>query len=51
MVQKAVILGLPFLASVSAPTDLALKRAAEAGLMVCAQSRDGLVFFDETGAA
>jgi FdhD protein len=49
MVQKAVILGLPFLASVSAPTELALRVARRAGLKVCAQSRDGLVFFETTG--
>ena len=46
MVQKAVILGLPFLASVSAPTDLALRTAKRSGLMICAFSRDGLVFFE-----
>lgn len=50
MVQKAVILGLPLLASVSAPTDLALRWAERSGLMVCAQSRDGLVVFDAPGA-
>ena len=49
MVQKAVILGLPFLASVSAPTELALRVAARAGLKVGAQSRDGVVFFETTG--
>ena len=49
MVQKAAILGLPVLASVSAPTALALTVAARAGLAVCAQSGDGVVVFDSAG--
>lgn len=47
MVQKAVILGLPALASVSAPTALALGTARRAGLAVYARSGDGIVVFDE----
>lgn len=46
MVQKAVILGLPALASVSAPTALALDTARRAGLAVYARSGDGVVVFD-----
>ncbi len=49
MVQKAAILGLPLLASVSAPTGLALSVAARAGLSVCAQSGDGVVVFGAGG--
>jgi FdhD protein len=46
MVQKAVIFGVPLLASLSAPTDLALRTA----LVVCARSGKGVVFFDGAGA-
>ncbi len=46
MVQKAVIFGVPFLASVSAPTDLALRAAGRFGLGICARSGGGAVFFD-----
>ena len=51
IVQKAAILGLPCLGSVSAPTDLALRAARRAGLKVFAQSGDGvMVFADEASS-
>jgi FdhD protein len=45
LVQKAVVLGLPFLASVSAPTDLALRVAGRSGLGVAALAGDTVMFF------
>lgn len=46
MVQKAVMFRVPFLASLSAPTDLAVRAAARFGLAIAARSGDGVVFFD-----
>ena len=45
MVQKAAMAGIPFLASVSAPTALAVRLAAEAGMGLAANNRDGIMFF------
>lgn len=47
MVQKAAIFGAPFLASVSAPTGLALRTARKAGLGVAARAGDGVVLFGD----
>jgi FdhD protein len=41
LVQKAVTVGIPLLATLSAPTSLALELAAEAGLVLAARSRGG----------
>jgi FdhD protein len=41
LVQKAVSVGIPLLATLSAPTSLALDLAAEAGLILAARSRGG----------
>jgi FdhD protein len=40
MVQKAIAAGFPVLVSASAPTALAIRTAMEAGLTLCALSRD-----------
>lgn len=47
MVQKAAIFGVAFLASVSAPTNLALRTARAVGLGVAAQAGDGVVVFGD----
>ncbi len=49
LVQKAAMVGVPFLASVSAPTALAVRLASEAGMGLAASSRDGIMVF-EAGA-
>lgn len=41
LVQKAVTVGIPLLATLSAPTSLALELAAQAGLALAARSRGG----------
>lgn len=48
LVQKAAILGVPFLATVSAPTALAARLAAAAGMGIAAYSPHGLMLFDDT---
>lgn len=47
LVQKAATVGIPLLATISAPTALALSLAREAGMTLCTLSRaDGVVTFD-----
>ena len=48
LVQKAAMAGVPFLASVSAPTALAARLAAAAGMGLAARSQDGIMLFDPT---
>ena len=50
LVQKAAMVGVPLLASVSAPTALAVRLAAEAGMGLAARARDGVMYFDAAGA-
>jgi len=45
LVQKAAAAGIPYLATISAPTALALKLAGEAGIGLAVASREGIVFF------
>ncbi len=51
MVQKAAVIGAPCLAAVSAPTALALRTAAAAGMTICAQTTDGVMLFPPNPAA
>jgi FdhD protein len=46
LVQKAAAVGVPFLATVSAPTSLALDLAGRAGMALASLSPDGVVLFD-----
>ncbi len=46
LVQKAAMVGVPLLASVSAPTALAVRLAAEAGMVLAASSREGVMVFE-----
>jgi len=46
LVQKAAMAGVPFLASVSAPTALAVRLAQIAGMGLAASSRDGIMLFE-----
>lgn len=48
LVQKAAMVGVPFLASVSAPTALAVRLAQGAGMGLAALSPDGIMLFGET---
>ncbi len=45
LVQKAAAAGIPYLATISAPTALALKLAGEANIGLAVASREGIVFF------
>ena len=45
LVQKAAMAGVPFLASVSAPTALAVRLANAAGMGLAASSPDGIMLF------
>jgi len=45
MVSKAARIGVPLVAAMSAPSDLAIARAAEAGLMVACAASDDIVVF------
>lgn len=47
LVQKAAIAGVAYLATISAPTSLALSMAAAAGMRLAALSPDGLVVMDD----
>jgi FdhD protein len=47
LVQKCALAGIGALATISAPTALALKLAREAGLKLAALSRTGVMIFDE----
>ena len=49
LVQKAAAIRAPFIASVSAPSALAMRLAQEAGMGVAAKSRGGLMMFDSFG--
>ena len=46
LVQKAAAVGVPYLATVSAPTSLALDVAGRAGMALASLSPDGVVMFD-----
>lgn len=46
MVQKAAVLGTPFLAAVSGPSALALRQAAAAGMRIGCLAGDGIMIFD-----
>jgi len=45
LVQKASAAGIPYLATISAPTALALRLAGEANIGLAVASREGIVFF------
>jgi FdhD protein len=49
LVQKAAAIRAPFIASVSAPSALALRLAQVAGMGVAAKTRGGLMLFDSFG--
>lgn len=49
LIQKAAAIRAPFIASVSAPSALALRLAQDAGMGVAAKTRDGLMLFDTFG--
>ncbi len=49
LVQKAAAIRAPFIASVSAPSALALRLAQGAGMGVAAKTRGGLMMFDSLG--
>jgi FdhD protein len=49
LVQKAAAMRAPFIASVSAPSALALRLAQDAGIGVAAKTRDGVMMFDIHG--
>jgi FdhD protein len=49
LVQKAAAIRAPFMASVSAPSALALRLARGAGMGVAAKARGGLMMFDSFG--
>ncbi len=51
LVQKAAMVGVPYLATVSAPTSLALDLARQAGMALASLSPDGVVLFETTEAA
>lgn len=46
LVQKAAAVGVPYLATVSAPTSLALDLAERAGMVLASLSPDGVVMFE-----
>ena len=48
LVQKAASVGIPYLATVSAPTSLALELAGRAGMVLASLSSDGVVLFEST---
>jgi FdhD protein len=48
-VQKAAMLGVATLATMSAPTALALRLAADAGMTLAARSGAGIVVFGPSG--
>jgi FdhD protein len=51
LVQKASAMGVPYLATVSAPTSLALDLAGRAGMVLASLSPDGVVLFETAEAA
>lgn len=46
MVQKAAMVGIPFVAAVSAPSALAVRQAADAGIGLAGSAGDGIMLFD-----
>jgi FdhD protein len=46
MVQKTAALGVPFVAAISAPSALALRQAARAGIGLACRAGDGVMMFD-----
>lgn len=48
LVQKSAAVGIPCLATVSAPTSLALDLARRAGMVLASASPDGVVLFDNS---
>ena len=50
MAQKAAAIGAPFVASVSAPSALALRTAEKAGMGVAALCGDQLMIFDRANS-
>ncbi|HEX9808301.1 MAG TPA: formate dehydrogenase accessory sulfurtransferase FdhD [Alphaproteobacteria bacterium] len=51
LVQKAAAVGIPCLATVSAPTSLALDLARRAGMVLATLSPEGVVLFEAQGSA
>lgn len=51
LVQKASAVGVPYLATVSAPTSLALDLARRSGMALASLSPEGVVLFEATEAA
>jgi FdhD protein len=49
LVQKSATMGVPLLATLSAPTALALELADRAQMTLAARSPEGIVFFGEEG--
>ena len=49
LVQKAATMGVPLLATLSAPTALALELAKRAGMTLAARSPEGIVVFKDDG--
>ena len=49
LIQKAAAVRAPFIASVSAPSALALRLAQQSGMGVAARARGGLMMFDNFG--
>jgi FdhD protein len=49
LVQKSATMGVPLLATLSAPTALALELARRAGMALAARAKDGIVFFSPDG--
>lgn len=50
LVEKTVRAGVPLLVTVSAPTDLAVRRARAAGLALGAVARDDSMFMVDPGS-
>jgi FdhD protein len=51
LIQKAAAIRAPFIASVSAPTALALRLAQNAGMGVAAKTRGGVLIFESSGVS
>ena len=49
LVQKAATMGVPLLATLSAPTALACELAARAGMALAARAPEGILFFGRNG--
>jgi FdhD protein len=48
-VQKAATMGVPLLATLSAPTALACELAVRAGMALAARAPEGILFFGRNG--